>query len=102
MHSTRRSGGFPWCKAFAFLLMVTLGIACFVFVMHFVTLRTAAPRSMPQTGWCCLRQGKSCMKTDAMQCGAGGGFAFARDQMLCDVACAPFPPPNAASTGNQR
>lgn len=61
------------------------------------------PLSAEMAGWCCPRFGSACVgKTDPMRCGDNGGFAFARDEELCTVACASSPPSHASPARSPR
>ena len=79
-----------WCLL---LLAVAIGLSvCFVILAP--TRRAAVD---DRRGWCCVRQGVRCRGgMTPLRCEVMGGFAFARDEAVCRVACAPSPPPHAA------
>lgn len=52
-------------------------------------------------GYCCLHQGDACIvNSDPVSCSDAGGFAFAREEIVCAIACASLSSPHADSTGN--
>ncbi len=86
-----------WCKACFFILLFFVGVVMALLAQRWI--RTGGGTQI--TGWCCARRGQACMQSDPLRCSDSGGFAFARDEIVCTAACA-SPLPNAGPTVNQR
>jgi hypothetical protein len=73
-------------------ICVLLLLAATAVLVVMMLMRYVFPSQASVTGWCCMRQGDSCMgEYDVDKCIGEGGYAFAMNESTCMLTCESSP-----------